>query len=305
MEVRRVPGDVADVGSTAVPVVVVTDSTAHLPEGFADRHSVRVVPLHVEINERTGLDGVDIGPTELAAALSHRRLVTTSRPAPDEFAAVYREELAAGADAVVSVHLSRCLSGTWDSARMAAEQVGTGLVRVVDSRTIGMGLGFAVLSAAMTAHGGGAVGEVEAAAAATAARTRTFFVLETLEHLRRGGRIGAATAVLGTALAVKPLLHVVDGRIVPLEKVRTTGRALSRLVDLAVEAAGSRSGELAVHHLAAPDRAAELATRLDERLPLAAGCLVSELGAVIGAHTGPGALGVVVLPGDDLGPLGQ
>jgi DegV family protein with EDD domain len=279
-----------------VPVAVVTDSTAHLPEGFADRHAVRVVPLHVVMGDRAGLDGVDIGPTELAAALSERRVVTTSRPTPHELATVYRAALADGAEAVVSVHLSRHLSGTWDSARLAAEEVGTDRVRVIDSRTIGMGLGFAVLSAAAAAESGADVATVEAAAVETAASTRTFFVVETLEHLRRGGRIGTAAAVFGTALAVKPLLHVANGRIVFLEKVRTTSRALGRLVDLAVEAAGTGRGELAVHHLAAPERAAELATRLAEELPNAAGCLVSELGAVIGAHTGPGVLGVVVLP---------
>jgi DegV family protein with EDD domain len=119
-------------------------------------------------------------------------------------------------------------------------------------------------------------------------------MLETLEYLRRGGRIGAGAALLGTALAVKPLLYVDGGRIQPLEKVRTTGRAMSRLVEVAVEAAGDVPVQLAVHHLAAPDRAAELANRLDESLPLSSGCVVSEVGAVIGAHTGPGMLGVVV-----------
>jgi DegV family protein with EDD domain len=279
-----------------VPVVVVTDSTAHLPEGFAVRHSVRVAPLHVVMDDHTGLDGIDIGPTELATALSERRLVTTSRPTPHEMAEIYRAELANGADAVVSVHLSRQLSGTWDSARLAAEEVGVGKVRVVDSRTTGMGLGFAALRASAAAADGADAMDVEAEAVTSAARTKTFFVVETLEYLRRGGRIGAAAALLGTALAVKPVLHVADGRIVPLEKVRTTSRAVARLVDLAAEAAGDGRVELAVHHLAAPDRAAELATRLDERLPQANGCVVSELGAVIGAHTGPGVLGVVVLP---------
>ncbi|ALG07500.1 DegV family protein [Kibdelosporangium phytohabitans] len=277
-------------------VVVVTDSTAHLPEGFAARHSVRVVPLHVVMDDRTGLDGIDIGPTQLAAALSQRLVVTTSRPSPHEFATAYREELEAGASAVVSVHLSRHLSGTWDSARLAAEEVGADKVRVVDARTTGMGLGFAALRAAAAAVDGAKALDVEAEAVTTAARTKTYFMVETLEYLRRGGRIGAAAALVGTALAVKPVLHVADGRIMPLEKVRTTGRALARLVDLAVDSAGSGPVSIAVHHLAAPERAAELATRLEERLPRSSGCVVSELGAVIGAHTGPGVLGVVVLP---------
>jgi DegV family protein with EDD domain len=279
-----------------MPVVVVTDSTAHLPEGFAVRHSVRVVPLHVVMDDRTGLDGIEIGPLQLATALSQRQIVTTSRPSPHEFAKVYQAELDAGASSVVSVHLSRHLSGTWDSARLAAEEVGPDRVRVVDSRTTGMGLGFAALRAAAAAAEGAQPIDVEAAAVTAAARTKTYFMVETLEYLRRGGRIGAAAALVGTALAVKPVLHVADGRIVPLEKVRTAGRALARLVELGVEAAGNGPVSLAVHHLAAPDRAAELATRLEERLPRSTGCVVSELGAVIGAHTGPGVLGVVILP---------
>lgn len=273
---------------------VVTDSTAYLPEGFADRHAVQVVPLTVHIDDTEGRDGLDIGPTELAAALREHRKVTTSRPSPADFAATYRTLLAEGAEGVLSVHLSRELSGTWESARLAAREVDPTRVRVVDSGTTGMGLGFAALTAAATAAEGANGDQVEAAAAEAAARTKCFFVVETLEHLRRGGRIGAAAALLGTALAVKPLLHVQDGRIMPLEKVRTTSRALARLVDLAVAAAGDHPVRLAVHHLAAPDRAADLANRLDERIPQSTGCVVSELGAVIGAHTGPGALGVVV-----------
>lgn len=277
-------------------VAVVTDSTAYLPEGFAERRLIRVVPLHVHFGDRTGCDGVDLGPVELAGALTEHRTVTTSRPSPESFAQVYREALAE-ADEVVSVHLSRELSGTWESARLAAEQVSPDRVRVVDSRSAGMGLGFAVLAAAGAAGAGSDGAAVERTAVDTAARTKTFFCLETLEYLRRGGRIGAAAALLGTALSVKPLLHVSDGRVLPLEKVRTSTRALSRLVDLTVAAAGDGTVGIAVHHLARPERAAELATRLDERLPGDAGCVISEVGAVIGAHTGPGTLGVVVLPG--------
>lgn len=277
-----------------MPVAIVTDSTAHLPEGFADRHSVHVVPLRVLIDGRAVLDGVDIGPAELAAAFARGHTITTSRPNPDEFIPVYRELLESGVDGVVSVHLSRELSGTWESARLAAVQLDADRVRVVDSRTTVMGLGFAALRAAEVAARGASVADVEEAAVAAAAGTRTYFMLETLEYLRRGGRIGAGAALLGTALAVKPLLYVEGGRILPLEKVRTTGRAMARLVDIAVAAAGSSPIQLAVHHLAARDRAVELATRLDERLPLSSGCVVSEVGAVIGAHTGPGMLGVVV-----------
>jgi DegV family protein with EDD domain len=197
---------------------------------------------------------------------------------------------------VVSVHLSRELSGTWDAARLAAEEVGPDRVRVVDSRAAAMGLGFAVLAAADAADAGLSGADVEAAAADVATRCRLFFSVDTLDRLRRGGRIGAAAALLGTALAVKPLLHVVQGRIVPLEKVRTTARAAQRLVDLAARAAGDGPVDLAVHHLGAAARADEVAARLRERVPAAARLLVSELGAVIGAHVGLGVLGVVVVP---------
>ncbi|MEV8439347.1 DegV family protein [Actinosynnema sp. NPDC051121] len=273
---------------------IVTDSTAYLPEGFAERHGVRVVPLHVAVDGRSRLDGVDFGPAELAAALGEHRRVTTSRPTPGELAEVYRSVLAEGAEGIVSVHLSRDLSGTWEAARLAAEEVDPTRIRVVDSRATGMGLGFAALAACAA---GGDAARAEEAAVAAAARVKMFFCVETLDHLRRGGRIGAAAALVGTALAVKPLLHVDDGRIVPLEKVRTMGRAIGRLVDLAASAAGSGRVGLAVHHLAAPERAAELAMLLDERVPGSTGCLIAEVGAVIGAHTGPGVLGVVVLPG--------
>ncbi|USX48545.1 DegV family protein [Lentzea sp. HUAS12] len=277
-------------------ISIVTDSTAYLPEGFAKRHAITVVPLHVAVDGAGRLDGVDFGPFELAAALAEHRRVTTSRPTPGEMADVYREALSTS-DEVVSVHLSRELSGTWEAARLAAEEVDPSRIRVVDSRSTGMGLGFSVLRACTAVTAGHSSAEVEEAAAAAASETRMFFCLETLEHLRRGGRIGTAAALVGTALAVKPLLHMDDGRIVPLEKVRTMGRAVGRLVDLAAAAAGDGPVGLAVHHLAAPERAAELATRLDERLPGSTGCVISEVGAVIGAHTGPGVLGVVVLPG--------
>ncbi|GAA4416943.1 DegV family protein [Actinokineospora soli] len=281
-----------------MPFAVVTDSTAYLPEGFADRHAVHVVPLTVHIDDRTGYDGIDVGPDELARALRDHRTVTTSRPNPEDFAKVYRELLASGHDGILSVHLSKELSGTWESARLAAEQTDPTRIRVVDSRTIAMGLGFAALQAAAVAETGAPGEEVEAAAVSAAARTRCTFVVETLDHLRRGGRIGAAAALLGTALSVKPILHVADGRIQPLEKVRTTSRAMTRLVDLAVTAAtdvpSNTPVRVAVHHLAAPERAAELASRLDDRLPGSVGCFVSEVGAVIGAHTGPGVLGIVI-----------
>ncbi|MGH4024565.1 MAG: DegV family protein [Pseudonocardiaceae bacterium] len=280
-----------------MPVAVVTDSTAYLPEGLAERRGIRQVSMHVLVDGRSRRDGVQLGPSDLVAALGQRLTVSTSRPTPGEFEAVYGEALQAGADGVVSVHLSRALSGTWEAARLAAEQVGSERVRVVDSRSTGMALGFAALAAAADAAAGGDLEEVFTTAERVAARTHTYFSVDTLEHLRRGGRIGPAAALLGTALAVKPLLFVDAGRIVPLEKVRTAARARARLVELAAQVAGSELVDVAVHHLGAPQRAGELAEQLRARLPKLNECFISEVGAALGAHAGPGMLGLVVLPG--------
>lgn len=277
------------------PVVVVTDSTAYLPDGLADRYGVSVVPLQVVLGGRTGAEGSEVTPTDVATALSQWVPVGTSRPTPADFAAVYREALDGGAAGVVSLHLSRELSGTWDSARVAADGIDRDLIRVVDSRSAAMGLGFAVLAAAEAAAGGASLEESYQQAVSTAERTTTLFYVDTLEHLRRGGRIGAAQALLGTALSVKPILHVREGRIVPLEKVRTASKGVSRLEALAVAAAGDGPVDVAVHHLAAPERARLLTERLRGRLPQLRQLVESEIGAVVGAHVGPGVLGVVVV----------
>lgn len=279
-----------------MPIAVVTDSTSYLPAGFAERYSVRVVPLYVSVGG-TAVDETVFGPAELKDAFEHKHRVTTSGATPEELADAYRAALDGGCDGVVSIHLSRRLSGTWNAACLAARDVDERRVRVVDSRSTAMGLGFAVLAAARAAQSTPELSAVEATAAMVAQRTRTLFSLQTLDYLRLGGRIGAAAAMLGTALAIKPLLRVRDGRIEALEKVRTTARAMTRLVEVAASSAGTGPVAIAVHHLAAQDRAVELADRLSERLGDCEDCVVSEVGAVIGAHIGPGALGVVVLPG--------
>jgi hypothetical protein len=180
------------------------------------------------------------------------------------------------------------MSGTVESAGLAAKESPV-RTEVVDSRSHGMGLGFAVLAAARAASSGATVGEVAEAARARAESSTVVFYVDTLEHLRRGGRIGAASALLGSALAVKPLLHLVDGQIQPLEKVRTAARAISRLEELAVERARDAPVDVAVHHLANADRAGALAERLRARLPGIDEMVVSEVGAVVGAHVGPAA----------------
>jgi DegV family protein with EDD domain len=280
-----------------VPVAVVTDSSAYLPDELVENYGIHVVPLYVVLAGRSGREGWDISPGDVARALSSRRqTVSTSRPTPGDFIAAYRRALDGGAERLVSVHLSSELSGTGDAARLAASQVGEHIVTVVDSRSAAMGAGFAVLAAARSAAAGADAAAVARTARDTAAATRTLFVVDTLEHLRRGGRIGSAAAVLGSALAVKPVLHVQDGRVVPLEKVRTSARALHRLVQRAVEAAGQGPVSVAVHHLAAAEKAERLAAEMRDRLPQLRELHVSELGAAIGAHVGPGAVGIVVAP---------
>ena len=277
-------------------VAVVTDSTACLPAEELARFAIRVVPLRVTLGSRTAVDdGEDVTPADVTRALREKFPVTTSRPSPAEFAAVFRELLDCGADNVVSVHLSAALSGTWESATLAAQDFPHGAVRVVDSRSTAMALGFAVLAAASRAGDGASAAEVQVAATDVVDRTRTMFSVDTLEYLRRGGRIGTAAALLATSLSVKPLLQVVEGQIVPLEKVRTTSRATARLVELTARAAGSRPVDVAVHHLDVPDRADALVTSLRSAIPDLGECRVAELGAVIGAHLGPGVLGTVVV----------
>ncbi|MEV0003193.1 DegV family protein [Micromonospora sp. NPDC050980] len=279
-----------------MPVAVVTDSTAYLPPELVRAHRLTVVPLTVVLNGAEGLEGIETSPADATRALSARRVsVSTSRPAPEQFARVYRALLAEGADAVVSVHLSAELSGTVQAARLAAADVGDDRVAVVDSRSCGMGLGFPALAAASAAAGGADLAGVRTAARDAIDRTTIFFYVDTLEFLRRGGRINAAEALLGTALSVKPIMHMPDGAIVLRDKVRTASRGVARLVDLAVEAAGDADVDLAVHHLAAAPRAeallAALSDRLGDRLH---DTYVTEAGAVVAAHAGPGLACVVV-----------
>ena len=274
-------------------VAVVTDSTAYLPAELADQ--LTVVPLTVVVNGEQGRETVDVASDEVAAALNARRTaVTTSRPAPEEFATVYRRLFKAGVSAILSIHISANFSGTVDAATLAATEF-DGRVEVMDSHATAMGLGFPALAAAAVANQGQALAAVRAEASAAIDRTTTLFYVDTLEFLRRGGRIGAASALLGTALSVKPILHTTAQGVVVREKVRTASRALTRLADFAVESAGDATVDVAVHHLASPERADALAATLKERLggQLRAAYL-TEVGAVVGAHVGPGMVAAVV-----------
>jgi len=282
-----------------MPVVVVTDSTASLPTEVAAAHGIVVVPLQVVIGADVYDEGSDGATPELvAAALKDFRPVSTSRPTPAALLEVYEQVARDGATEIVSVHLSSEMSGTFESAQLAARKAPVP-VTPVDSRQVGVATGYAAVSAAETAAAGGSAGDAAEAARARAAASSSLFYVDTLEYLRRGGRIGAAAALFGGALAVKPLLKIEDGKVASLERVRTSGRALARLEELAVDAAGEAPVDVCVAHLASPDRAAQLTAHLSDRLT---GNLegrevwCGELGAVLGAHVGPGMLAVCVAP---------
>jgi DegV family protein with EDD domain len=288
-------------------VVVVTDSTASLPARVVTERGIVVVPLQVVIGAQVYDEVLEEDPDEssggatprmVAEALREFRPVSTSRPTPSALLEVYQRAAAGGATEIVSIHLSSEMSGTFESAQLAAREAPIP-VHPVDSRQVGVATGYAAMSACdVLAEGGSALDAVAAARERAAAATSLFYV-DTLEYLRRGGRIGAAAAIFGGALSVKPLLQIADGKVATLEKVRTASRALNRLETLVLEAAGDRPVDVAVAHLASHDRAQQLAERLTEEL-----CdnlegrevWCTEVGAVLGAHVGPGMVAVCVAP---------
>ena len=282
-----------------MPVVIVTDSTASLPPEVAAERGIVVVPLQVVIGSRVYDEGADGATPELvAAALKEWKPVSTSRPGPAALLEVYEKAAADGATEIVSVHLSGDMSGTFESAQLAARDASIPVIPV-DTRQVGVATGYAALAAADVLDAGGTAEEAAEAARARAAASSSLFYVDTLEYLRRGGRIGAAAALLGGALAVKPLLQIEDGKVASLERVRTSARALGRLEELAVQAAGDGPVDVCVAHLASLERAEQLAEKLAVRLEDNLGgreVWCGELGAVLGAHVGPGMIAVCVAP---------
>lgn len=276
-------------------VAVVTDSTAYLPRDLLEGTSIDVVPVQVIIGGRAYDETSDEASVQrVAEALRAWQPVTTSRPSPERFRQAFLQAQQSGASAVVCATLSARMSGTHESASLAAKEVDID-VRVVDSRTVAMGLGFAVLAGERAARDGASADEVVSIIERVAWDSTSLFYVDTLEYLRRGGRIGAARAAVGQALQVKPILQILQGEVVPLERVRTTSKALGRLTELALGATLGRSVEIAVQHLDAADRAHELAMTLRGYLPDTR-VIECPLGAVVGAHTGPGIVAVVVAP---------
>lgn len=288
-------------------IALVTDSTASLTPEAAAELGVIVVPVQVIIGA-TVYDDELATPEMVATALKEWTPVSTSRPNPATFLETYEKAAAAGATEVLSIHLSGELSGTLESAQLAAREAGEkGIkVTVVDSRQCAYALAYAVAAAAAVVAAGGSVRKAVKAVKRSSEGSQTIFYVDTLEYLRRGGRVTTVAALLGGALAVKPLLHLHEGRIETLEKVRTSGKALARVEELAVahavelaESLGEETKvQVTVGHLASPDRARVLAEKLTARLGdrVDGEVAIGELGAVLGAHVGPGMIAAVVAP---------
>lgn len=276
-------------------VHVITDSTAYLPSAYAHTFDISVVPVQVIVAGTPYDETEDAQAQRVSEALRAWQPVTTSRPSPERFAQSIWQAADDGAQQVVIATLSAAMSATYESALIAAKEAPIP-VRVIDSRTIAMALGFAVLSGAQCAREGGTVEEVEAVISTVAEASRIYFYVDTMEYLRRGGRVSATRAAVGQALQVKPILTVEDGSVVMFEKVRTAGKALARLAALAESAAADlASPRFAVQHLAANERAEALAAQLRASYPHAQ-LIACPVGGVVGAHVGPGMVAVVVSP---------
>jgi DegV family protein with EDD domain len=281
-------------------VAIVTDSTADLPRELAASRLVTVVPLTLNLDGQSLLDGVDITPAEfyrkLPRATAHP---TTSQPSPGRFAETYAA-LLANHDAVVSIHISEKLSGTVASARQAADMTDPKRIHVIDSELVSMSLGLVTLAASAMAGRGEKPEAIETKVLAMRPLVQTYFSVATLEFLRRGGRIGRASALLGSVLQVKPVLCIRDGLVTPLERVRTFERALSRIVQLTREVDRGQGVCIIVGHAGAESDAERVSRELE---PIAETLMIQPLGPVVGAHAGPGVVGVGCYPAD-LFPLG-
>jgi DegV family protein with EDD domain len=282
------------------PVSVVTDSTSYLPPELIDRHRIEVVPLYVVFGGDRTVPEIEITdyPAFFEELRTAEKLPTTSQPSVGDFTSTY-EPLLSDAGEVVSVHISGGLSGTPEAARQAKEELTRGgkggeRVEVVDSTTAAGGLGFMVLAAAKAAADGGSAKEVAEHVAEARKQLKLWFAIDTLEFLKRGGRIGAASAWIGSTLRVKPILTV-ENEMTPVERVRTSSRMFERLVEYARSCADSGENAWSAQHINAPDQCAALVERCQEIYGTPP-TIVSEIGPVLSAHTGPGLLGTGALP---------
>jgi DegV family protein with EDD domain len=282
-------------------VAVVTDSTSNLPPEVIGNLPVFVVPLHVIWGDSNLLDGVDITPDQFYVRLkSDKNLPTTSQPTPAAFKSIFVRLLEEGYD-VLTITISAKLSGTMDSATQAKAMLPGPRIELVDSMTTSLAMGFQVLAAARAAIQGASLKETLAVAEKARANTGIYFVLNTLDYLHRGGRIGGAAAFVGTLLNLKPILEVRDGRIEPLERVRTSSKAIDRLLDLFDEKVRKSNGSVRVCtlHTDTPTEAQELLNRAKQRFGTSeiVESFVGQVPSVLGVHTGPGALGIGFMTG--------
>lgn len=271
---------------------IVTDSTADLPADIVERHSIAVVPLDVLFGDEALRDGIDITPTRFFERLaSEPQLPTTSQPSPVAFREAYERLAGEGASAILSIHVGGKLSGTLESARQGARGLDVP-VSFVDSGMTSLALGLGVVRAAELAEGGSTIDEMLESTEAQFERTHTFMILDTLEYLRRGGRLGRASEVVGTLLKVKPILAFVDGEVVALARVRTRSRAIDEALR---RAAALRPIEqlMVVHAVSSADM--ELVADRLRALAPDAPMLTGELGAVVGVHAGPGTVAFAVV----------
>jgi DegV family protein with EDD domain len=274
-----------------MPVRIVTDSTCDLPPAVIAELGIKVVPLTVVFGDEAPLrDGIDITPSEFYERLSaSSRLPKTSQPSVEAFRAAYE---AAGVDGeeVVSIHVSSRLSGTLNAASIAREDVAPGIhVELIDSYNVSLGLGAIVLDAAAAAAAGASRDEVVAATRRTMDRVHVICLLDTLEYLQKGGRIGRAQSMLGSLLSIKPIIHVENGEIAPFERVRTRAKAIERLRQLALEDRTIR--RLLVAYSGDGSEARAFAANLTQDLPHT-DIRLTEIGPVVGVYTGPGGIGI-------------
>ena len=273
-------------------VRIVTDSTADLTEEQQQAAGITVVPLNVHFGDQVFRDHVDLTADEFFRRLkASPQLPRTSQPSVGVFEEAFRK-LREGGDEIVSVHLSSKVSGTYNSARMAAQSVDQDRIEVVDSLSTSMALGFMALEGAQLARAGKDRKVIAERLRALVPKARVICVVDTLTYLERGGRIGKARALLGSLLNVKPILQLKDGEVVPLGRARGRPQALSRLVELL-----GRDGhvsQLAIMHGAALADAEQLRERVAASYP-GLDILLTEIGAVLGTHTGPGVIGFTYL----------
>ncbi len=281
-------------------VAIVTDSTAYFPKQMLRGLPVYSLPLHVLWGENNYLDGVDITPTEFYQRLQTTKVMpTTSQVTPGAFIGLYSKLIDEGYD-ILSVHISSKLSGTLDSASQAKDQLPGARIALADSETTAMAMGFIALAAARAAVEGATLEECAELVEQAKAKTEVYFAVSTLEFLRRGGRIGGAAAFLGTALDLKPILALQDGKVEAIEKVRTMSKAIDRLQDIVVKRTnGARPIRLAALHANAPKEAAQLLERVRGLFNVSdvADAVITEVSPVLGTHAGPGTVGIVFMSG--------